>query len=200
MSITQDLINRARELFLRYGIRNVTMDDIAKDLGISKKTLYTYVSTKAELIDKITDQYIEQKKKALVNARSQSDNAIDEIIQTGRHVSQSLRGIQTNTMFALKKYYRESWVKMEKHFFGYVYASIRENTERGMKEGLYRQDIHPEVIAKIYVGRTMLVADEDIFPSRDYDPKMIFEEYFTYHIRGIASAKGLELLDKYTNK
>lgn len=200
MSNLQDIINQSRDLFLRYGIRNVTMDDIANAMGISKKTLYTHVSTKAELIDRITDQYIDQKKRAIQNARSQASDAIEELLIIGKHTSQSLRGIQSNTMFALKKYYRESWQKMHRHFQGYVFAIVRDNIIKGKKEGLYRDNISPDIIAKIYIGKTMIVADDEIFPELDYDPHQVFEEYFSYHIHGIASEKGLELLKSYKEK
>ena len=146
------------------------------------------------MVDKITDQYLDQKKRAIEIARQDADNAIDELLIIGRHTSQSLRGMQSNIMFALKKYYRDSWNKLHRYFKGYVLSVIRENIIRGQKEGIYRKEIDPDIIARIYVGKTMIIADEEIFPEITSDSHNIYKEYFIYHIHGIASEQGLQLL------
>lgn len=185
------------DLFMRYGIKSVTMDDLARQLGISKKTLYQYVSNKNDLITQIFYQKIELEKTIMAQIREDSSDAIDEILKIAAYVIGELRELSPTTVYDLQKYYQETWRQMEALHQRYIYVIIRENLQRGMGQGLYRQNMNPDIIAKLYVGKTSLVVDEDVFPTRDYDMSDLFREYIHYHIYGIASPKGLALLEKH---
>ncbi|MEL6863808.1 MAG: TetR/AcrR family transcriptional regulator [Bacteroidota bacterium] len=199
MKERQRILLQAENMFLRYGIKSVTMDDIARDLGISKKTLYQYVSNKADLIQKIFDQHVEMEKQVIDEVTNQSKDAIDEILNIAKTVIQMLRGMSPNTIYDLRKYYRDIWMMMEALHQKYIYQVIKTNLERGKKEGLYREDLHADIVAKLYVAKNSLVVDEELFPLREYNKEKLFSEYINYHIHGIASAKGLKLLEKYTS-
>jgi AcrR family transcriptional regulator len=197
MDQKQQIVNRSRELFMRYGIKSISMDDIAKELGMSKKTLYQFVENKSDLIEQIFRQKIECEKEAMADIRRQSSDAIEEILKIGKYVIEELRQLSPTTVFDLQKYYRITWKQMDALHQRHVYAIIRENIEWGMQQGLYRGDMNPDIIAKLYVGKTSLVADEDAFPLKEYPLEELFKEYIYYHIHGIASPKGMELLEKY---
>lgn len=182
---------------MRYGIRSVTMDDIAREMGMSKKTLYQYVDNKTDLIEQIFQQHAEEEKKVIERIRHDSADAIDEILRIARYVVAQLRELSPTTVYDLQKYYRNTWKQMDALHQRHVYTVIKDNLERGIRQGVYRSNLNPDIVAKLYVGKTSLVADEEMFPAREYNIQNLYWEYINYHIRGIASAEGQRLLEKY---
>lgn len=196
MSRAEILIG-AKELFYRYGIKSVTMDDVARELGISKKTLYQHIDNKKDLIECIIDDHIVNEKHCLTEITGDAKDPVEQILMVARYVLKVLREVKPTAIYDLKKYYRDTWKRMDKFHLEYVYQMIKANIDEGMAQGLYRQNINSDIIAKLYVGKTMLLTDEQLFPMREYDRDTLFEEYITYHLRGIVSDKGLEKLKTY---
>lgn len=182
---------------MRYGIKSVTMDDLAREMGMSKKTLYQYVSNKAELIEHIFQLKIEEEQKMMAAYKKESTNAIDEILKIARHVIRELRNFSPTVMYDLQKYYRGTYRQMEAYHNRHIIRVIRENIERGIKEGIYRANQSPDVVSKLFVAKSSLVADKDLFPLQQYHIEQLFKEHIIYHIHGIASPKGLELFESY---
>ncbi len=197
MNQKEQILSGTETLFRRYGIKSVTMDDIARHLGISKKTLYQFVENKADLIDQIMTLHLEQEKVMVEEIHEKSVDAIDEILAIARHVIQQLRELSPSLMYDLQKYYKSNWDQMMQLHQVYIYDIIKGNIERGIKEGFYREDLNADIIAKLYVGKTMIVVDEDLFPLKNYNKENLFKEYIRYHIHGIASVKGLALFEKH---
>ena len=197
MDSKQQIITTAESLFLRYGIKSITMDDVSRELGISKKTLYQFVDNKRDLIEEVMEHTISNEKKMMQDIREQSSNAIDEMLAVARHVTQLMRQLHPGAMYDLQKYYRDCWRKMEAFHQEYIYAMIKENIEKGQREELYRSDLDADIVAKLYVGKTIAIVDESAFPLNKYNRENLFREYIFYHLRGIASSKGLKLLEKH---
>jgi len=197
MDSKQRILTKAEALFMRYGLKSITMDDVSRELGISKKTLYQYVDNKKDLISQVIALSISKEMEFMEELEKESKDAIDEMMRVSKHVTQQLRELHPGAMFDLQKYYSDSWNEMQKFHEEYIYKKIKQNIEKGQKQGLYREDLNPDIIAKLYVGKTMVIVDETTFPLRDYNRENLFLEYVTYHIRGIASSKGLKLLEKH---
>lgn len=185
-------------MFMKFGIKSVSMDDLARELGISKKTLYQSIDNKEDLVRGVLEARIELDKKLSTLAKEQSDNALEEILVIGRNVVRELREMPDQVIFELKKYYREVFQLVEDFHQDFIFRIIKENIERGAQEGLYREDINAEVVAKLYVGKNIMIVDETTFPLEKYTRDELFQEHFKYHIRGIASDRGLKLLEKYS--
>lgn len=197
MEIKQQIIEKAEALFMRYGIKSVTMDDLARELGVSKKTIYQYVENKSDLIEQIFHKRIEREKLCMASIRENSEDAIEEILQIAEFVIAELRQLSPTTVYDLQKYYRGTWRQMEALHQRHIYSLIRNNLERGMEQGVYRKDLAPDIIAKLYVGKTSLVADDELFPLQEYNLERLFKQHMHYHIHGIASPKGLKLLARH---
>jgi AcrR family transcriptional regulator len=197
MTIKDGILVKAGELFLSYGIRSVTMDEIAGNLGMSKKTLYQYFSNKSELIQEIMLAKVEQDKIAFAQIYANSANAVQEILEIAEHVIYTLRKITPALMYDLHKYHHESWCTMQDIRKEQIYAQIKSNLERGLTEGVYRKEIDPDVIAKIYVATVMIISGDEVFPIQTYPKYKVVEMFMNYHIHGIASPKGLALLQLY---
>lgn len=173
------------------------MDDIAREMGISKKTLYQVVDNKEDLIRQVVEQHSEEERAAMANIKSRATDAIDEILGMAKYVTALLRDLSPTTVYDLQKYYRKIWDQMQELHQKDVYDLIKSNLVWGIEQGLYRKELDPDIIAKLYVGKTMLVVDEELFPVKKYDVKVLFEQYINYHIQGIASDKGRKLLEKH---
>lgn len=193
----EKIIARSGELFLKYGVRSVTMDDIARELGVSKKTLYQYVDNKKDLVNQVLLQHLENEKVAMEALQQTSKNAIDEMIAIGRYVRQLLLQVNPSAIYDLQKYYHESWSFVKQTNDQAIYTILTKNMEKGIKEGLYRNDINVDVIAKFYVGRADLLLDTDLFPITKYNRTQLHQEFIHYHLRAIASEEGAKLLEKY---
>lgn len=194
------ILQGAAGLFLRYGVKSVTMDDISRELGISKKTLYQHVENKADLIQQAIQAHLDEEKEMIGQIRKMADDAIHEIVILARHITQMFREMPPSLTYDLQKYYRNCWDLVDGYSKSHIYGVIRDNIERGMQQGVYRKNINPDIIAKLYVNNSSVIVDEEVFPLRNYHKENLFIEHINYHLHGIASAKGLKLLDKHTKE
>ncbi len=196
MDKKEKILAQAEDMFLQYGIKSVTMDDIARHLGMSKKTLYQYVENKNDLLAQVMVQSIEKHKQELVEIRKVATNAIDEMLRIAKVVTKDLRRMKPTVMYDLQKYYKDIWNLMENLHQEHIYQCIKENIEMGVKQGIYREDLDVDIIAKLFVGKTLIVVDETLFPLRDYNREDLFNTYIKYHLHGIVSDQGLKLLQQ----
>ncbi|MFZ4544676.1 MAG: TetR/AcrR family transcriptional regulator [Saprospiraceae bacterium] len=188
------IICESMEMFFRYGIKSITMEDIARDLGMSKKTLYQYFENKNDLLMACMDLHDQQQKAQLYEIQGLATNAIDEMIRIANYLDQMLKQVSPTLIFDVQKYHREAWDKMNKMHNEDVYKEIYANLERGVREGLYRTDFDIDIIAKIYVNTSLLGTRPDVFSPKDYKMHEILKMNILYHLHGIVSEKGLSLL------
>ena len=130
----------------------------------------------------------------------ESENAVEEILNIAKYITELLREMSPKTLYDLQKYYRDIWDLMEGLHQQYIYSVIKTNIERGIQEELYRSDLNPDIVARLYVAKNSLLVDEKLFPLKDYNTEQLFKEHIKYHIFGVASKKGLRLLEKYTKQ
>ncbi|MGB1216328.1 MAG: TetR/AcrR family transcriptional regulator [Saprospiraceae bacterium] len=195
-----EILEKVHTLFMRYGIKSVTMDDISRHLGVSKKTLYQYVENKADLINQTIENQICNEKIMINSLCESSVDPIEEMLNIARHVSLILRELNPSVVFDLQKYYNDSWQLLRSLQEEHISGVIEKNIQKGIDLGLYRDNLHPEIIAKMYVGNSTLIVDVDRFPIREYKTEKVYLEFINYHIHGIASRKGLKLLEKHLQK
>lgn len=193
-----NILEKVHELFMKYGLKSVSMDDISRRLGISKKTLYQCVENKRDLIKEVFQKHINEEEAAISEIVANSKDAVDEMIEIARFVTALLREVSPTTLYDMQKYYGDIWGMMEALHQDHIYTVIKTNLDRGIIEGLYRKDLNTDIIAKLYVGKTLLIVDEDVFPLKDYNKEKLYLEYVHYHLHGIALPKGLKLFEKYT--
>ena len=160
--------------------------------------MYQCVENKRDLILEVFQKHIKEEETAINEITAQSKDAVDEIIGIARYVTALLREISPTTLYDMQKYYGDIWGMMEELHQGHIYDTIKTNLDRGILEGVYRENLNSDIIAKLYVGKTMLIVDEDVFPLKDYNKEKLYLEYVHYHLHGIALPKGLKLFEKYT--
>lgn len=191
--LKQQIIEEAKAMFMRYGIKSVSMEDIARKMGMSKKTLYLHLENKAELISLILEEKLNDEIAIMVQLREKASNAIEEIMSIADFVVATLREMPPMIIYDLQKYYQATWRGFDEKYKAHIHTTILENIKRGMDEGYYRKDINPDIITKFYVGKAMVVVDEDMFPAENYDCDILFQEHIEYHVHGIATPRGLEI-------
>lgn len=196
MSEDIKLLERLERLFMRYGVKSVTMDDVSRELGISKKTLYQFFENKEDLVKQVTDNHFCSQKIAVEEIKKNAKNAIDELFGISKLMNEFAKNIHPGLVFDLKKYHPESWKIFEKHRNSDIFLSITDNISRGKKEGLYREDVNADFISRIYIAKIEMFLDTEVFPTNLYPVEKTFELYMHYHIRSIASKKGIDYLEK----
>lgn len=197
MDTGKKIIEKAGELFMQYGIKSISMDEVARNLGISKKTLYQHVDNKADLIQKVMIDHITEEKNAMCTIHENAKDAIDEMMQISQYVSELLQRVNPAIIYDLRKYYAKGWELMESLHFEHTYSLIKENIDKGMQEGLYREDLNAAIIAKLYIGRMDLIVDKNLFPIGEYTFSQIHNNAMMYHLYGIMTSKGIELFEQY---
>ncbi|NRB64137.1 MAG: TetR/AcrR family transcriptional regulator [Saprospiraceae bacterium] len=199
MEVKDKILQGAEELFMRYGIKSVTMDDVARELGISKKTLYQHVSNKADLLKQMFGCFTEEEEQEVEKIHDESTDAIDEMLRIAKMAIRQLRRVTPVAIYDLSKYYTREWRAFQRDHQQFRYQIVVRNLREGMAEGLYRENLDPDIVAKLYIGNDSIV-DEKIFPAFEYQLEALFRQYFLYHIHGIASAKGLAVLEKHMDR
>ena len=193
----QKLIASAQVLFKRIGIRSVSMDDIARELGVSKKTLYQMVDNKEQLIGLVMSVETCDDMEVLQQNRDEAEDAIDELLRNSRYFIRQMRNMSPTTLHDLRKYYPDLFHTQVKNHQQVFIKRVEENLERGMEEGLYRADIDAEIIANLFVGMTMMVVDREVFPAQERPLSDILHQHSKYHFNGIVNQFGRDRLDQY---
>lgn len=195
----QSIIQVARDLFMKFGIKSVSMDDICREAGISKKTMYNLIENKADLITHVVTAHIQEEKMFIEEVMENADDAIEEMIRIAEHVLDSLRTMKPSMAYDLKKYYKESWEILEKIHFTYIKKVIKENIVRGQKQGIYRNDVNSDVISSLYLESSKLMVDEGVFPVKTFPKDGLFKEFIRYHMNGILNDQGQKKYYSYKN-
>ena len=187
------------DLFMKYGIRSVTMDDIARELGVSKKTLYHYFANKADLLAKILELHEKESLHCFRDNLNSELNAIDELLEISRKIGDDLKKYNPSALFDLQKYYPEIIKPVFERRKNAVLQFTNENLKRGIQQGLYRQDLDTVIISQLYVKKLEGI-HEFMFANEDnYSYDKIFNVMFDNHIRGIANVQGIEYYEQQKN-
>jgi AcrR family transcriptional regulator len=191
------IIAKAHELFMRYGFRSVSMDEIATQLGVSKKTIYQYFTDKDALVESIIEMEIKGNEKICSVQKTECKDAVHEIFLALDHMGEMLENMNPSLMYDLERYHPAAFKKLRGHKNKFFYDVVKDNLERGKKEGLYREEIKNEIIAQFRLASTFLVFDGNVFPRDKYTILQLMEEVTDNYLHGIVSVKGQKLIEKY---
>ena len=188
-------LQKARELFLKFGIKSITMDDLAKEIRISKKTIYKYVKDKNEVVHDAFQKHIDDINLTIDALHEQyGNNAIDEIFAISNYIIQSIGNFHPSIFFDLEKYYPQTLALYEKNIQQHVQGSIQLNLENGLKQGLFREDLNVPLTARIYLNNVDALLQGKLSDLNQFQFSAMYLDLVRYHIRGIASEKGVQYL------
>jgi len=193
------ILAESLKLFKKNGIRSISMDDVAKELGMSKKTIYQYVENKQDLVAMVLSYMHEKESTACIDGDVKNMNAIDILLAVSRNVSKQMKDLNPINAFELQKYYpaifREFVIKKRDH----VFAQVKQNFTQGIAEGIYRNDLDIDLVARLYIQKLVDVHDPEFLSSVNFGFEKVFQVMFDNHIRGIANAEGLAYYEKQIN-
>jgi AcrR family transcriptional regulator len=199
-STLTDVLERVRELFFKYGVRSVSMDDICRDLGISKKKLYQLFSSKNELVEKLLELERENFEIIFDTYSFEGVNAIDILLTVSKEVGERFRDVSPSMTFDLKKYYPDIYHNHIDERIDFIFKKIQINLEKGINQGVYRDDLSVELVARLYIRRLIDLHNPEFFPADKFSFQTLFEAMFDNFIRGIANPKGIEYYEKQKRK
>ena len=191
----ENIIKKAASMFNEFGIRSVSMDDICHEMGMSKKTLYQYISNKPDLIEKILDYQSKVKFEAISNLLQDDMNAIDILLAISIYVSKMFKEFNPTTDFDLKKYHPEIFKAYTMRKKEIVRKEIEHNLKLGIEQGWYREDLDIELIASLYIQKIKELHDPEFLATGKFSVEKIFEVMLENHIRGIANEKGIKYFE-----
>ncbi len=191
-----EILDGTIDLFYEFGIKNLNMDDISRQLKISKKTLYQYSKSKEDLIEKLfyyDDLKWEQK---ISEIKIGNLNAIDVLIQVSIVVSEQMGRFDPKLKFEMKKYYETVFHKFMQQKQAHIFEQISTNITKGIAEGLYRDNLNVELVAGLYVRNLVDMHNKDYCFVENITFDQVFEAMFENHIRAISTVEGIEYFEK----
>ena len=196
----EKIIHKSADLFLSYGFKSVTMDDIANALGISKKTIYQHFENKTTLVETTTLYMFELISHGIDCICSLEKDPIEEIYDIKRFVMEHLKDEKSSPQYQLQKYYPKIYKSLRGKQFDLMYQCVKENLDRGISLGIYRDTIHVDFVTRIYFNCMLAIKDEDLFSKKTFSMNMLMENYIEYHLRGICTQQGLDILNNTIQK
>jgi AcrR family transcriptional regulator len=196
----EEILIKVAGLYRKYGIKSVTMDDVAHELRMSKKTLYQFVSDKTELVQMVVEHVRQCNFSTMKKKNGTKLNAIEELIEVSQHVNSLMKDHSPAYEYDLRKYYPDIYRNLMSARRKLMYESMIANIRKGKKEGIYREDLDEKIIAKLHLLRIENLQTTEIFGEEEMHSQKFFREVFVYHIHGLATDKGLKILRENADK
>lgn len=197
METQERILDTAFGLFRQYGTRSITMDDIATRMGISKKTLYAHFVDKDDMVVHAISRFLEVIQEEERGLRAGAANAIEELFEVMNMMDNRLRNMNPVIMLDLQKFHSKAFMVFQEYRNNYLRNTIRENLERGIAEGLYREDLEVSILTQFRIASAMLCFQPEVFPIAGFEMVKVQRVLLEHFLYGVASAEGLKLIEKY---
>ncbi len=200
MENKEQIAQAAEDLFMAYGVRSVTMDDISRKISISKKTIYQYYRDKDEVVCLVTKRVLQKEKEKMLAIKEVAQDAIHEIFLLSQYLRKHTQNVNPSILFDLQKYHQNAWK---------IYLSFKENVfidelkatlYRGISEGYFREDIDVDILAQLRIMEIQMAGDQDIFPQDKFDFKNVIIQLFDHFMQGVLTENGRKKLAQYSEK
>ncbi|WP_421765221.1 TetR/AcrR family transcriptional regulator [Ekhidna sp.] len=199
MEAKEKILNSAEELFIQYGIRSVTMDDVAREASMSKKTLYQYFDNKDGLVSEVALSHFEKETKEFEEIYGQSNDSIHEILLVSQCLRKHVFRMNPSLLYDMQKYHGKAWDKYQEFKHSTIRGHIERNIERGKEEGYFREDLDAKVLSILRVEGVQLVFNTKIFPREEFDFPTVQLQILDHFIHGLLTDKGRKKYEEYIN-
>jgi AcrR family transcriptional regulator len=200
INIKDKILKGAEDLFTKYGVRSISMDDIARHLSVSKKTLYQHFADKEDIVTMTCQVHLERNNKEFDAVRDNARNAIEELSNLSICLKRNMQDMNPSLLFDLQKYHPRAWSVWLNHKNKTIRDSVVRNIRQGIEEGYYRPEINAEVIAAMRLELVQMAFDEDVFPREKFRLSEVQMEIFDHFVYGLVTEKGRKLYLKYKEK
>jgi len=198
----KQILLKAREMFLNLGFKSVTMDDLAQEIAISKKTIYSHFKNKEALVKEVSMDMFTLISEGIDMICAFKKDPIEELYEIKKFVLQHLEGEKSSPQYQLQKYYPKVYHILKQKQFELMQNCMVLNIKRGISLGIYREYLNVEFVSRIYFTGITSIKDQTLFPLKQFPPQALMDEYLEYHLRGIVTPKGQKKLNTiiYSNQ
>ena len=197
MELRDRILREADELFCKFGVKRITMDDIAKQLGISKKTIYLHFKDKNELVYVLIQNLLDKQMKDMDVHTANASNSIQEVFLVVTHLQVMLSKMNPMMFYDLQKYHPEAWNLFKNFRYSYMKDCLLKNLKWGVEDGLFRKEINFEIIAVLRIEQVDMIFNQIVFPSGKYMLSDVMTEITEHYLYGLCTLKGHKLINKY---
>ncbi|NER09737.1 transcriptional regulator, TetR family [Muriicola jejuensis] len=192
----EKILDKATDMFLSLGFKSVTMDDLANEMGISKKTIYSHFDNKTKLVEASTSCLFETISEGINAICSLQKNPIEELYEIKKFAMKHLKDEKASPQFQLQKYYPRIHNAMRMRQFDLMQTCVVDNIRRGIDLGIYRPNLNVNFIARIYFTGVTSIKDHTLFPEDEFPKTQLMDDYLEYHLRGIVTPEGRKILNE----
>ena len=197
MEIKDRILQHAQTLFMRNGIKSVSMDDIAADMAMSKKTLYKWFENKDQIVQAGMSKHLDGTQCECTSMIKAATSAIDELFRMMEWTKQQFSNVHPSIFYDLQKFHPGTWQLWLAHKNEFILAQIIQNLRRGIAEGLFRADLDVDVMARLRLSQIELLFDSDVFPPRQFGNERVSQALLEHFMLGVATLKGHRLINQY---
>lgn len=197
MEVADKILEEAKVLFLQYGLKTVSMDDIARNVGVSKKTIYQHYKDKNEIISKVVISHFTAQKRSVEEATSDVDNCIEELFEMSKCMKMQTQSVNPAVIYDLERFYPKAFQEFVKYKDEFILTHFRKSLDRGIKEGFFRKDIDIEIISKLRLAQVQMSFDPTIFPREKFDFQKVHLQLFRQFALGLLTDNGRVLFKHY---
>ena len=197
LDIKKKILKAAENLFMKYGVRSISMDDISRHLSVSKKTLYQHFEDKEDIVSMTCQAHIDSRVNQFLEITRTAKNAIDELAKISVCLKQNTEDTNPSLLFDLQKYHPKAWSVWINHKTKFIRESVMRNLKQGIDEGYYRPELNVEIIASMRIELVQLPFDDNVFPASRFRIAEVQMHIFDHFVYGIVTDKGRKLYQKY---
>jgi len=191
------ILLKARDLMLQSGLRQVTMDDLAHQLGISKKTIYQYYKDKDDLVKAVVNLELKEHEMTCKDCKSKAENAIHEMFLLMENMKAMTQTMNPNSMMELEKHFSNAFDMIKTHKDDFLFSLIKQNLMKGIEEGCYRKDLDIDIISKFRLETVFIPFNLHLFPLNKFNSIEVHTQLMEHFVYGLMTVKGHELMDRY---
>jgi AcrR family transcriptional regulator len=200
MDNRERILQKATDLFMRYGIRSITMDEIAAQLGVSKKTIYQFFTDKDAMVEAVVNEEMTRNEEDCRGFSREADNAVHEVFLAMDDVQEMLKVMNPQLIHDLEKHHAVAYKRLKQYKYQFLFAVIKENLERGFREDIYRAGLNADLITRHRIETAFMVFNQEAFPQNKYPLNQTCLELAILYLHSICNTKGKKLIEKYLNE
>jgi AcrR family transcriptional regulator len=194
------ILQAAHRLMSSYGVRSITMDDLAADLGISKKTIYKYFDDKDAIVEEVVQMVLADNRISFEQDLKKADNAVHEMTLCLNRLVDMLESMNPSVLFDLRKYHPAAYAAIQRHQYEFLYDKMKANVMRGIREGYYRMEIKPDIIARYRVESILLPFNPEFSKATRSSLAELESEILQHYLFGLVTPSGYKVVQKYLKK
>jgi len=198
LEVRERILESAMNLFNKFGVRSVTMDDVAREVSMSKKTLYQYFTNKDGLVTAVCKYHIQLERQEFSGIADDSENAIDELYQLASCMRRNIEDMNPSLLFDLQKFHHDAWNEYLKFKNEFIRGNVADNLNRGIGEGYYRPEINVPIMSRFRVEQVQMIFDQKVFPAGEFQFLEVQMHLYDHFIYGLLTDKGRKVYQEYS--